>query len=230
MLVVKKNQIIVTALLVVVAIAGYISYTDKTHLDYASQFEEVGDGVAVEANGTNTEEDESLGDAVFTAISSDESLEQAQGKQPESNTESAPQQQGEEKAQDSQETAAIIEQGKDDYFVAEKLVRDKDYQQKLSQRTSILSNEAISQEEKKQVVAAMAAMDTNYQKAVDTERLLKGRGFEETLVTFGANGNINVDVSTKGKELTRKDVANIKSVVMMQTGTTEDKIVIHPMN
>ena len=91
-------------------------------------------------------------------------------------------------------------------------------------------NERKVKEEKKQVVAAMAAMDTKYQKAVDTERLLKGRGFEETLVTFGANGNINVDVSTKGKELTRKDVANIKSVVMMQTGTTEDKIVIHPMN
>lgn len=215
MVVIKKNQIIVAALIAVIGVAGYIGYTDSGSNSLLDQYGSLEDGVAVEASKINDEET-NLGDAIFT------DNEKAQKSSTETNKDTAAA--DKQTATQQTSTAQSI-----DYFVSGKLTRDKQYQTTLAEKTSILRDTAVSKADKEKVQNAITQLDEKYQSALEIERLLQARGFENTLITFGVNGNVTVDVQVGSKELTRKDVAVIKAVIVRQVETSEKKIVIHPM-
>ena len=63
------------------------------------------------------------------------------------------------------------------------------------------------------------------EKELVTEGIIRGKGFEDAIVTSSAS---NVNVFVKSAELTSAEVAQITSVVTEQLSVEIDKIIIIP--
>ena len=69
------------------------------------------------------------------------------------------------------------------------------------------------------------ALITQMEKELVTEGIIRGKGFEDVVITT-SNSNINVFI--KASELTESEVAQITSVVTTQMNVEIDKIIIIP--
>ena len=63
------------------------------------------------------------------------------------------------------------------------------------------------------------------EKELVTEGIIRGKGFEDAIVTSSSS---NVNVFVKSAELTSTEVAQITTVVTEQLGVEIDKIIIIP--
>ena len=69
------------------------------------------------------------------------------------------------------------------------------------------------------------ALIEQMEKELVTEGIIRGKGFEDDIVTSRSS---NVNVFVKSAELTRDEVAQITAVVTEQLGVEIDKIIIIP--
>ena len=86
---------------------------------------------------------------------------------------------------------------------------------------SATSSESAKAEAEQNKVALIAQME----KELVTEGIIRGKGFEDAIVTSSSS---NINVLVKSAELTSREVAQITSVVTEQLGVEIDKIIIIP--
>ena len=90
---------------------------------------------------------------------------------------------------------------------------------------SIIASASSSAGAKEEAEANKIALITQMEKELVTEGIIRGKGFEDAIVT---SSNTNVNVFIKSAELTSVEVAQISSVVTEQLGVEIDKIIIIP--
>lgn len=115
----------------------------------------------------------------------------------------------------------------DDYFVEEKLLRDQSRAQQVEKLTEYVANENLDQETKAKAAENLLEIQERIEKESGAEALLRAKGFKEVYVRIDDDG---VDVVVSKSELTDSDIAQIEEIVNRKTGYSVGKIKITPLN
>lgn len=216
---IKKNHIIITALVVMIGAAGYLNYIDTMPGDVSEvMLTDEGDMAAVPNEvAVNDENPEILGDAALesTSFSTGE-------KETDSNEKGT-----EEAASPDAGTAVFVNSSNDSsYFVQAKLDREQSRNKQKDMLNDMLNNENIDNEKKNEVTTAMLQIQQRIEKETAAEAMIEAKGFNEVYVRIDDD---TVDVVVDKAELTDAEIAQIEDIVKRKTGVDADKIRITPL-
>lgn len=161
----KKNQIIITALAIMIAVAGYINYS-----------EDLKQNLPVNGNRAN----ESGMDVVQGA---EESKEQADGAKPDENSNTQP---GEATFTNTNSVLSSV-------ISSAKLNREQVRAANKETLLSIVDNAALKEDAKKEAVEKLASITECSEKEMASELLLEAKGFTDVVVSM-VEGNVDVVV------------------------------------
>ena len=199
----KKNQIIIAALAVMIAAAGYLNYSGKIF------------GEKNDAEQTNAE----LANQELLDIS-EEDLESSAG-----DIESQDSDAGD--SVDGTPGEAVLTIGEASGVVAEaKVTREQVRAKNKESLMEIIDNENLSDEQKQEAVNQMVAMTELAEKEAAAETLLASKGFDEVVVSLTAD---TADVVVNAAELSDANRAQIEDIVTRKTGVAAQNIVITPV-
>ena len=218
---IKKNHVIITALVVMIAAAGYLNYIDSTPGDVSEvMLTDEGDIAAVSDDevAVNDENPEILGEAA---------LEETTAKTEESGKAEKTEENTEEAASPDAGTAVFVNSSNDSsYFVQAKLDREQSRNKQKDMLNEMLNNENIDAEKKNEVTTAMLQIQQRIEKETAAESMIEAKGFNEVYVRIDDD---TVDVVVDKAELTDAEIAQIEDIVKRKTGVSADKIRITPL-
>ena len=202
--VLKKNQIIITALVVMVAIAGYMSITDKEQMTMSTGGTEENAQVSdISEEDIVLDEDDSVSGSAATASNEKVSSKENAG-----------------------EAVLVSNTVKGNYFEEAKLSREQTRAKNKETLTSLVNNKNASNAQKDKAMNEIVKMTEVNEKETATENLSAAKGFAEAVVTILSD---SVDVVVNAEDLTEQQIAQIEDVVKRKTECSADKIVISPV-
>ena len=219
MFAVKKNQVIITALVAMIAAAGYLNYIDsapqkanEVMLTDNSDIALVGDSNNVAVTDDNPEIA-----AAESTTSGNTSSEKNEEKTTNVNKAEA----------DSDAGAAVFVNSSTDtsYFVQAKLDREQSRAKQKDMLNEMLNNEKATSEQKNEATTAMLQIQKRIEKENAAEDMLKAKGCSEVYVRIDDD---TVDVVVDKEKLTDTEIAQIEDTIKRKTGLPADKIRITP--
>lgn len=204
--IVKKNQIIIAALAVMIAAAGYLNYSGKI-FQGKDQTEEANAELANQELLDISEEDQA-------AASGDIESQDGDGGTDDGSVEGAP---GE----------AVLTSGDASSVVAEaKVTREQVRSKNKETLLEIINNENLSDEQKQDAVDQMVHMTELAEKEAAAETLLASKGFSDSVVSLTDD---SADVVVNASELSDANRAQIEDIITRKTGVAAQNIVITPV-
>ena len=201
----KKNQIIIAALAVMIAAAGYLNYSGRLFS---------GEEDAQEANAD-------LASQELLDIS-EEDLASASGDIESQDSEA------EDGSVEGTPGEAVLTSGEGSGVVAEaKVTREQVRAKNKESLLEIIDNENLSDEQKQEAVNQMVAMTEIAEKEAAAETLLASKGFSEAVVSLTDE---SADVVVNAAELSDANRAQIEDIVTRKTGVAAENVVITPVN
>ena len=194
----KKNQVVILALALMLMTAGYLNYTNN-HENENLLLAGLGDAQLVSANVTDGSVNEDNG-TNENNIDPNAPIVNSTNEQ-------------------TQETSTSA--SNDDYFTRSKLERETMYSQMLETYTGILENEKISSEQKDIAENEIKNINDTKNAIMVVENLFETKGFENAIV-FVNNPSVNVVI--KAKELGTEQVAQIQNIVQRELKTEIENI------
>ena len=196
----KKNQVIITSLAILIAVAGYLNFadvdlgfkdqeasTDSSSILEETEYDITDETALLDENGANgAEELESTvtpGEAVLTG---------------------------------STDCAALA-----------RLSSDQIRSQNKADLQEIIGNADISEEKKQEAISTMVSMTELTEKEAAAELLLEAKGFENVIVNLTGE---TADVVVPDADLEDSRRAQIEDIVKRKTGIAAENIVITPLN
>ena len=199
----RKNQVIITSLAILIAVAGYLNFAD---VDFG-----IGDKEASTDNSSILDQVEyDLSDETAVA---DENAETA--------AETA------EVPDESSTPGEAVLTGASDFAAQAKLSREQVRSQSKADLQEILNNTEVGDEQKQEAVNTMVQMTEISEKEAAAEMLLEAKGFENAIVNLTGQ---TADVVVPEAELEDAQRAQIEDIVKRKTGITPENIVITPLN
>ena len=203
--VIGKNQIIITSLAILIAVAGYLNFADvdlgfrdkEASTDSSSILEDAGydltdetalldenqaDGSLTDNGLTDSRETDTPGEAVFT--------------------------------------------GSTGFAAQAKISREQVRSQNKADLQDIINNEEIDDEEKQEAIHTMVSMTDLSEKESAAELLLEAKGFKDVVVNLTGE---TADVVIPEAELSDAQRAQIEDIVKRKTGIAPQNIVITPL-
>lgn len=221
---VKKNQVIITALAVMIAVAGYLNYSGmKLEKETAAVSEGTVEDAAAVEEGVD---DSSLVDVESWDLALNE-LETDLGEQEAASTEVAAEEaEGETQSGDTPGEAVLTSATSGSSFAAEaKLSREQVRAKNKETLLEVINNENITEEQKQSAIDSMTAMTDQAEKEAAAELLLDSKGFVDSVVSI-TDGT--VDVVVNKAELSEAERAQIEDIVKRKTEISGENIVITP--
>lgn len=206
----KKNQIIITALVVMVAIAGYLSMTERDELTMNTK-NEVATGGAAEKEALDISEEDIVLDEDDSATGTAVTVGQ---KEEVSSKENAG------------EAVLVSNNVTGSYFEEAKLSREQTRAKNKETLTSLVNNKNVTDSQKEKAMNEIMKMTEISEKETATENLLSAKGFDEAVVTILSD---SVDVVVNAEDLTEQQIAQIEDIVKRKAECSADKIVISPV-
>lgn len=218
MFVIKKNQIVITALVVMIAAAGYLNYIDSVPTDTS----EVMLTDADEAIGIVPEDMEAAlpedYDENQIAMDTEETAEIHTDKEEQKDTAAS---------QNDAGTAVFVNSSDDSsYFVQAKLEREQARAKQKEMLNEMLNNEKLNADGKNEVTTAMLSIQQRIEKETAAEAMIEAKGFKEAYVRIDDD---TVDVVVEKTQLTEAEIAQIEDIVKRKTGVSAEKIRISPL-
>ncbi|MEZ3433690.1 MAG: SpoIIIAH-like family protein [Lachnospiraceae bacterium] len=195
----KKNQIIIAALAVMIAAAGYLNYSGRLFGDEkkaATANNEIANKELLDIS------EEDLASASDDIKSQDGDVDGTPG----------------EAVLTSGEAGAVVAEAK----VTREQVRAKNKETLLE----IINSENLSDEQKQDAVNQMVSMTDLAEKEAAAETMLSSKGFSETVVSLTAD---SADVVVNAKEIDDASLAQIEDIVTRKTGIAAENVVITPV-
>ena len=200
--IVKKNQVIITSLAILIAVAGYLNFADvdlgfkdkEASTDSSSILDQVeydlsDETALLDENGA----DGSIGDSTDVSSTPGE---------------------------------AVLTSASD--FAAQaKLSREQIRSQNKADLQEILNNTEVGDDQKQQAVNTMVSMTDVAEKEAAAEMLLEAKGFENVVVNLTGE---TADVVVPDTDLEDAKRAQIEDIVKRKTGIAPENIVITPLN
>lgn len=222
----KKNQMIITALALMIAAAGYVSYTYGNEGDLA---EATSQDVAEETYDIS-EEDALLGDEIFTDTE-DPALDTAQN-DTDGNVDAAVDDDSAQTEETSVEhpgetvlTGAVVENV--NFAVEMKMNREQVRSENKERLLAIIDSESLSEAQKQDAVDKMVALTDIAEKEAAAEMLLEAKGFTDVVVSMSSDGG--ADVVLDMGEVTDAKRAQVEDIVARKTEVAPENIVITPI-
>ncbi len=214
--VLKKNQVIITVLAVMIAVAGYLNYSGRLLEKEADQM------TAGENTVLLTAEDDTSGQADtgtyvdIISLDSDGSEEVSAGDAVEENVDTG----------STPGAAVLASVTTGDTIIAEaKLNREQIRAKNKETLLEVINNENISEEQKTAAAADMAAMTDLAEREAAAELLLEAKGYTDSVVSI-TDGTVDVVVNLA--ELDEAQRAQIEDIVKRKTDISGENIIITP--
>lgn len=247
-----KNQVIITALAVMIAVAGYLSVTQ----DKSKEVANMGGNQTDDGTDDGTNLDEASADGTLFDISDDDIAQLEGGYQLSDNgdivtgdTDNAPTDIAQSDASNAGNTAAPDNSGNTpqdsetgvntageavlvsstigaEYFDAAKLSREQTRSKNKEILMELVNSSATTEAQKEKAVGEVIELTSNLEKETAAENMLEAKGFGDCIVNI-VDGK--VDVIVNANNLTEKQIAQIEDVVKRKTNVTAENIVITPV-
>lgn len=224
----KKNQIIITALALMIAVAGYLQYTG-TRLDDEKAAKEASadlkeDGLEISDEDLYSAEDvftdtEDNGTVAETGEEADITQADQEAQQAEENAE--------ENAENPGEAVLTSSDAGNINFAAEaKLTREQVRSKNKETLLEVINNANISDTQKQEAINSMIALTDVSERELAAEMLLEAKGFTDVVVSITES---SVDVVLNMGEVTDAKRAQIEDIVKRKTNIASENIVITPI-
>lgn len=239
--IVKKNQIIITALSIMIAVAGYLNFSgreltfpeDELEVSNTSVQQEITEETAT-GNGEEAKTEETTETLVDTMDISDadevskiDSSQGAAGNQDDAKV-SAPVQDGidSDAADVGVGDAVLTEANVADFVTKAKLEREQTRAKSKEMLLNMIENDSIDATSKKEAEQKVLKLTENMEMETQIEQLLGAKGFTNSVVSISNN---NTDVLLAKETLSDVEKAQVEDIVMRKTGMDLDTIVISTM-
>ncbi len=225
---IKKNQMMITALAIMIAVAGYLNFagTKVTDEKLMSVSGDVETAMPTQADG----------EADYAALLdlSDEDIEKATGDIESLDSDVTLAENG---SVDEELAQALAEEQMDEVpgeavftsaqttsaLSGAKLQKEQTRMENKETLLEIINNANISETQKQDAVNSMISMTDVAEKETAAEILLEAKGFDDAIVSIDGD---SVDVVVNTAELSEAQRAQIEDIVIRKTGVSADAIVI----
>jgi stage III sporulation protein AH len=200
----KRNQVIITALAIMIAVAGYLNFAGDNVKDANTGIKNTTEQTTVEDDLlTSTDDIESLD----TDLDSVDTVAEGETTQP-----------GE---------AVLVNSSGNLTFVNEaKLNREQVRAKNKELLMEIINNANVSEAEKNTATANLVALTDISEKEAAAEMLLSAKGFEDSVVSI-TDGSVDVIINLS--TITDVQRAQVEDVVKSKTGIAAKNITITPV-
>lgn len=208
-----KNQIIITALAVMIVVAGYLNFTGQ---------EISTSGLTKSNKETAADKSTENPDSVSNEDAKDISAEDI------GNDDYVVADSGEVVASEENPGEAVMVSNTigADYFASAKLTREQTRAKNKETLMNIINDKTIASADKKSAIRQVANITKNSEKENAAELMLQAKGFQNAVVSIN-EGNADVVIDSNG--LSERQIAQIEDIVKRKTGIEADKIVITPV-
>lgn len=204
---VHKNQIVITTLAVLIAVAGYVTYDKKgADIKDAETVANMNQGAVSDQADKDYETWEDL-----DITSSKEDLANASTEDVENPGETV---------------LTSVTSGDSDYAAKVKLNREQVRSKNKETLQAIIDNDSLDESKKKDAVNEMITLTDIAEKESNAEMMLEAKGFTDVVVSMNDDG---CDVVLNMGEATDAKRAQVEDIVKRKTGVSADKIVITPI-
>jgi len=228
----RKNQLVITALALMIAVAGYFSYMNNNMEDGQVTAEASADAGTVQDTYDISEEDMLAEQEIFTDEGTGEELALVEGTE----TAAVDAAQDGDVAQQKDGAADVENPGEAvltsttianlDYAAEMKLNREQIRSKNKESLLEIVNNTTIDESLKQDAVNKMIAMTDIAEREAAAEMLLEAKGFSDVVVSITED---NCDVVLNMGEVTDAKRAQVEDIVKRKTNIAADKIVITPI-
>ena len=229
--IIKKNQFIITALAIMIAIAGYLNYAQKNGAEnqyLAVNNMENDDNINVMdiSDEDILAENQMLNQAVSKENNIDVADNEIEGQEDVLNDINSLDLDLENTANEAKDT--ILNNGTNslEMITEIKLNREQVRAQNKEVLMGIINNEGLSEEQKQNAVNELIASTAISEKEAAAERLLEAKGFKDVVVSITDD---TVDVVVNMSELSDADRAQIEDIEKRKTEMVAEKIEITPV-
>lgn len=251
----RKNQVIITALAIMIVVAGYLNFSEGANTDalgekQAQQGEDEVLQTSADLEGSILNSDsKDIIDESMLDISDEDIVKQANSENEQGESDQKENKSDKEKvSEDDKNTndgenednkkvseSTNSEAGEavlannvvtGDFFANAKLNREQTRARNKETILGMIDNSNISEKQKQELIDQMINMTAISEKENATETVLQAKGYDGVVVSM-VDGN--VDVLVNKPELTKQDIVQIENVVKKKTGVSVENIVITPI-
>jgi len=237
MFVLKRNQVIITALVVMIAVAGYLSWSDSRSpdtvaFDFNDQYEISAlipdqttltglfpeDYPGLTAAPWFSTHDPAIavsgdGDVAWPVLSDLDIYDLANMQIDPDTTEAG-------------EAIFVNTNNSSSFFVQARLNREQSRSSERVILNELINNNNVEVDQRAQAADAMLEIQRRIERETAAEALIESKGFAEAYVRISDNG---VDVIVSHDSLTNAELAQIMDIIKRKTGMAETQIHISPM-
>ena len=213
MFAVKRNQVVVTALAVMIAVAGYLNFTESKS---SGQID------SVDLNDPTSYEALLNDDGSIATIADDtdtDGLEFALGGDGTQSDES-------KQVYDDTGAAIYVSTTPDTYFVQAKLDREQARASQKDMLTEMINNTNVDEAKKQECADNLLEIQQRIEKETAAEAMIESKGFSEVYVRIDDD---TVYVVVNKSELSDSELAQIMDIVTRKTGMKESQVRISPL-
>lgn len=229
---IKKNQVMITALAIMIAVAGYLNFAGTKVTD--EEIMTVNGGIETDDLGNLALSEEDIDYSALLDLS-EEDMEQASGDiqsldsdvevtSTELWDEGMAQAPGED---ETPGTAVFTATSGLSTLSGAKLQKEQTRAQNKETLLNIINNANITETQKQEAVDSMITMTDIAEKETAAEILLEAKGFDDAIVSIDGD---SVDVVVNTTDLTEAQRAQIEDIVTRKTGVSADAIVISTLS
>ncbi len=220
----KRNQLIITTLAALIAVAGYLNYTEKNDNARKAKMEAASKNEA-QANAEATVDD------MVVNTPGDAEGNKNEGTDGENSADAGKQVSGddiESNDQDVQSTPGeaifVNATGTIDFIVEAKLSKEYVRATNSENLSAIINNKDLTTQEKKAAVEKVAEIANISEKEIAAENLIMAKGFKDVVVTY-TDGYVDVIIVSEEMDDTTR--AQIEDIVKRKMEVSADKITIN---
>lgn len=205
MKIIKKNQIIISVIALMLVTAGYLNYTaNNTTIGTSS------------SNIIQNETVAEIGDAAFVSSGDVISGKDEVNKIIKENSETK-----EEDTNTIVTSAQTSNDSEDEYFSKSRMEREKMYSQTLENYQKMLENQTISETQKSIATQEITRINNEKNAIMISENLIKTKGFKDCII-FVNDKSVNAII--KADTLQQEEVAQIQNIISREIKAEIDNI------
>ena len=223
----KKNQVIIYFIALILMAVAYLNYTTQTadkSIQASTNTSNIGDATLVSSNAleTNTNVNE-MQNSINTTDDATVINENTQNTQNSNNIESNI---NNEEEQNTEQTSSNTV-STDDYFTKSKLERETMYSQMLESYENVLNSSNSLETQKQSATEEIKKINDTKNSIMICENLIQTKGFENSIVFV--NGD-SISIIIKSDEMTQEEVAQVQNIVSREMRAEIENIHISTKN
>ena len=194
MKILKKNQLTILVLSLMLVTAGYLNYNTAT--ETSTEVASIGDATLVSSNITNENyiNNEIENNTIASSVSTNE--------------------------ENSIEINSSLD-NESNYFTNSKIERDVMYSQMLESYQKILDSTTVNDKQKEAAQTEISNINKNKNSIMISENLIKTKGFNNVIIFINDD---SISVVVNKEELNKEDIAQVQSIIAREMNAKIENI------